>query len=290
MSATADAALEGGERLLECAAHAGQVPVVDETAVELAAQLAQDVDPVGMPGPRRDGLGRWGDDDPLDDLDRGATRGGRATLLPRPVPAGRRAPLGYRAAGARRDRATAPPACRRRLPSPPCAWSASIGVADGDGSCSTAGRCDCWRRRRSRFRWRARYSLLPLLAMPRASEVTFRNSSPRFACAWMHQVCGLRIGLFSSRAESRWSKRSPREWRAGSSAVGELQRPRQPWRVGGTSSRKSPVALQFHRRASTVSRPPPNSQAPAGLPWTRWVAVSGRRCGLRGRPPPMRPS
>jgi hypothetical protein len=123
-SATADAALEGGERLLECAAHAGQVPVVDETAVELAAQLAQDVDPVGMPGPRRDGLGRWGDDDPLDDLDRGATRGGRATLLPRPVPAGRRAPLGYRAAGARRDRATAPPACRRRLPSPPCAWSA----------------------------------------------------------------------------------------------------------------------------------------------------------------------
>src|SRR3954454_11890919 len=45
-SARADAALEGGERLVEGPGYSLDVPVVDKTAVKLAAQLAEETGPV----------------------------------------------------------------------------------------------------------------------------------------------------------------------------------------------------------------------------------------------------
>jgi hypothetical protein len=125
-SATPGAALEGGERLVECAGDAWQVPAVDETTVKLATQLAEQTDPLIVTGCPRGGLRCRGDDDPLDDLDSGKARGGRAGLLPRAVPAGRRTPLRNRAPGPESDRTTAPAACGRRGPSRTCARRRSV--------------------------------------------------------------------------------------------------------------------------------------------------------------------
>lgn len=71
-SATVGAALEGGERLVEGAGDAWQVPAVDETTVKLAAQLAEQTDPLIAPGSPRGRLRCRVDDDPLDDLHGGA--------------------------------------------------------------------------------------------------------------------------------------------------------------------------------------------------------------------------
>src|SRR5215218_10005726 len=84
-SAVSKAALEGDQCLLECRGQARQVPVIDDAAVELTAQLSEEFDPVIVPRSRYNGSRYRGDDDPLDDLDDldgGATRGRRTGLLP----------------------------------------------------------------------------------------------------------------------------------------------------------------------------------------------------------------
>jgi hypothetical protein len=111
------AALEGGKCFLERAGEAWQVPVVDDAAVELEAQLFEEADPVVVLRCRKNRFHWRGDHDPLDDLEGGATRGSRAGLLPGPVPTGRRAPLRDRTPRPKGDRPAAPPTCHRCSPS-----------------------------------------------------------------------------------------------------------------------------------------------------------------------------
>jgi hypothetical protein len=142
-SVTAAAALEGGERLVECAGDAWEVPAVDETTVKLAAQLAEETDPLIVPGSPRGRLRCWVDDDPLDDLHGGAARGGRAVLLPRTVPAGRRAPLRDRASGPEGDRPPHQPHAVAAARRAPAAGASFDGLSDGVRSCLTAARASC---------------------------------------------------------------------------------------------------------------------------------------------------
>jgi hypothetical protein len=71
-SAGLDPAPKGGECFVEGGGDAGHIPVVDETAVELAAQLAEEAGPVVVPGRPHNRLRCGSDDDPLDDLHGGA--------------------------------------------------------------------------------------------------------------------------------------------------------------------------------------------------------------------------
>jgi len=91
----------------------GEVAVVDATVVELASEVVQQPGPVSAG--RRRGHGNL--DAPLDDRDRGEAGFCCPGLFPRPLPAGRRAPLRDPASGLRLHRGAAPAAGRGRTPS-----------------------------------------------------------------------------------------------------------------------------------------------------------------------------
>jgi hypothetical protein len=90
----------------------GQVAVVHPPVVQLAGELAEQPRPGAAGGHKR----HLHFDAPLDELHRGQTGGSRPGLLPRPVPAGSRAPLRDRPPASRRDGSTAPPAECRSVP------------------------------------------------------------------------------------------------------------------------------------------------------------------------------
>src|SRR4051794_7669278 len=89
------------------------MPVVHRALLQLSGELPENIHPGQLPGPRN--WCRWpgrDGDHPFDDLDSAASGRCRAGLLPRPVPAGRRAPLRDRSPRPRGDRLVAPPARR----------------------------------------------------------------------------------------------------------------------------------------------------------------------------------
>jgi hypothetical protein len=117
MSPPLDTALERGKDLSQRTRHHREVPVVKDAAVQLAAELGQNIRPVPVPrraGPDRRVRSRH---NPLDDLNRCPAGLGSALLLPGPLPAGSRTPLGDRPARPRGDRSAAPPAVGRGSPS-----------------------------------------------------------------------------------------------------------------------------------------------------------------------------
>lgn len=89
------------------------MPVVDQTAVQLPRELAEDRAPLLVPRRGRGRRRRGRDfDDAFDDLDGAEPRCGCSSLLPGPLPTGCRAPLGHRATRLGLERAEAPPALR----------------------------------------------------------------------------------------------------------------------------------------------------------------------------------
>src|SRR4051812_2995365 len=103
---------EGIEDAVERTGEGQQIAVVDAAVVELSCEGAEQPRPVLAPGSRRYRYLHLS----LDDLDGGPTRGGYPGLLPRPLPASRRAPFGKSTRRLDGDRPVAPPARRHRQP------------------------------------------------------------------------------------------------------------------------------------------------------------------------------